>query len=86
MNYSAGTRQTEVNFGTVAKGKKYATVTDTRLTTLSWVPLNSSTEATRIAKLIHRVTGLQVLGRGQADDLQIVTNGPAGHYDVYSTL
>ena len=79
-NHSAA----EVNFGTVAKGKQYATVTDTRLTTLSWVPLNSSTEATRIGQLIHGVTGLEVLGCGQSDDLQIATYGPAGHYDVHT--
>ena len=78
-NHSAA----EVNFGTVAKGKKYATVTETRLTTLSWVPLNGSTEATRIGQLIHRVTGLEVFGRGQSDDLQIATYGPTGHYDVH---
>ena len=73
----------EVNQGTVVKGNKYVIKSDSRLSTISWLPLNRSTETIRFANLVKRVTGLDVLGHAQSI-LQMATYGPGGHYDVHT--
>ena len=72
-----------VGLGTVRKGEKYVTSTDRRLSTVSWLPLSSSTETMGIAKLVKRVTGFEVLGHDQSV-LQIAAYGPGGHYDPHT--
>ena len=72
----------EASFEAGLEGKDVAD-TDSRLSTTSWLALNHSNETMRIAKLVNRVTGLEVEGNFQSG-IQLEVYGPGGHEDVHT--